>query len=199
LLTLDSVAAGIWSAAGSRSHAHAQAQANGFGRFRVRGALVACMALVLLASACQQQILEDLGLSDPTASNGLNESAQRDSVLALSNAARATARIAFFSPDPKLNVVAQAHARDMADRGYFGHVTPEGKTLVQRLREAGIVYSAAGENIAANFSALATVDAWMESPAHRQNLLNGAFHKLGVGVYRNSLQPQIYYVQVFTN
>jgi uncharacterized protein YkwD len=161
--------------------------------------LLTCLALMLLASGCQQRILEDLGVSDSSTSNGLNESAQRDSVLALSNVARATARIAILSLDPKLNSVAQAHARDMADRGYFSHVTPEGKTLSQRLREAGIPFSAAGENIAANFSARATVQAWMESPGHRQNLLNGTFRKLGVGVYRNSLQAQTYYVQVFTN
>jgi uncharacterized protein YkwD len=198
-LTRDSAATVIRGSAGWRPQALAEAQANDIAGFGMRRVLLTSLSLLLLASACQRRALDELGLSDPNTPNGLNESSQRDSVLALSNAARATARAAALSLDPKLNTVAQSHARDMAQRGYFGHVTPEGKTLSQRLRGAGITFSAAAENIAANFSARATVQAWMKSPAHRQNLLNGAFGRLGVGVYRNSLQPQIYYVQVFTN
>jgi uncharacterized protein YkwD len=87
----------------------------------------------------------------------------------------------------------------MAERGYFSHTTPEGKTFTQRLRESGASYSTAGENIAGNHSAKGAVDAWLASTGHRQNMLNPAFRRLGVGVFRTPTSPYTYYVQVFTN
>jgi uncharacterized protein YkwD len=124
---------------------------------------------------------------------------QRDSVLLLTNSARSSAGGPGLVLDALLTAVAHAHARDMAERAYFDHTSPEGKTFSQRLRESGASYSTAGENIARNFSAKGAVDAWLNSTGHRQNMLNPAFRRLGVGVFRTLSSPYTYYVQVFTN
>jgi uncharacterized protein YkwD len=122
---------------------------------------------------------------------------QRDSILSLGDAARADAGTARLTPDPRLDVVATAHARDMAERAYFAHVTPEGHDLARRLADAGIVYATAGENIGGNAGARGVVGAWLASPGHRQNLLSPAFERIGVGVFRTPSSPYTYYVQVF--
>lgn len=128
----------------------------------------------------------------------INGDAHRDSVLVLTNSARTGAGVASLVLDARLTAFALAHARDMAERGYFSHTTPDGKTFSTRLREAGIS-GPAGENIAGNFSAAGAVQAWLNSSGHRANMLNGTFRRLGVGVYRTLESPYTYYVQVFTN
>ncbi|MGR7002617.1 CAP domain-containing protein [Yinghuangia aomiensis] len=70
----------------------------------------------------------------------------------------------------------------MADRGYFSHDTPEGKTPWDRAKAAGIGYLGA-ENIARGQKTPAAVmEAWMNSPGHRANILDCSLTKLGVGV-----------------
>jgi uncharacterized protein YkwD len=92
--------------------------------------------------------------------------------------------------DGRLERAAESHARDMVRRGYFSHVTPEGETVSDRLRDAGYLGSRApwrvGEALAWGRRRLstpaATVRAWMESPPHRRVLLNGRYREIGVGV-----------------
>ncbi|MGH7503966.1 MAG: CAP domain-containing protein [Longimicrobiales bacterium] len=129
----------------------------------------------------------------------INATLQRDTILNLSNAARSQTGAAALMLNSQLTQVAQAHAKDMAERRYFSHTTPEGITFIQRLQRAGITNSYAGENIAGNSSAAGAIQAWLNSSGHRANMLNGAFRHLGVGVYRTPTSPYTYYVQVFTN
>ena len=89
--------------------------------------------------------------------------------------------------DEELVAVARAHAQDMALRGYFDHVTPEGKTLRDRLKEAGIEKHWVGENIRANThppdqAVGLTIGAFMGSQPHRENILAEPYTRLGVGV-----------------
>jgi uncharacterized protein YkwD len=122
-----------------------------------------------------------------------------DSVTQLTNEARAASSLGALARDPALDAVAFAHARDMAVRRYFSHTSPDGTTFTQRLRNAGVNYGSAGENIAGNASAQGAVQAWLGSPGHRANMLNGSFGRIGVGVHREADSPYTYYVQVFTN
>jgi uncharacterized protein YkwD len=122
-----------------------------------------------------------------------------DSVLDLTNAARADARVAPLVASAELDAVARAHARDMAERRYFSHTTPDGVTFTQRLTANGVAYRRAGENIAGNSSAAGAVAAWLGSSGHRANILSGGFGRLGVGIHREPDSPYTYYVQVFTD
>lgn len=82
----------------------------------------------------------------------------------------------------QLRRAARAHAKDMADRGYFDHDDPDGLTPFDRMREAGFRGCAMGENIALGQpSPKAVVDAWLNSPGHCANIRNPVFDQIGVG------------------
>ena len=75
----------------------------------------------------------------------------------------------------------------MAQKGYFAHVSPEGLTPWYWLGEVGYTFSHAGENLAVNFAEPEeVVDAWMNSLAHRTNILNGNFQEIGIAISHNS-------------
>ncbi|HEY7728030.1 MAG TPA: CAP domain-containing protein, partial [Candidatus Eisenbacteria bacterium] len=85
--------------------------------------------------------------------------------------------------DPRVAAVAEGHSRDMVDRSYFSHVSPDGETPWDRLAAAGISYSAAGENIAYGYpTGSAVLAAWLGSPGHRANIENPSFTRHGVGL-----------------
>lgn len=100
----------------------------------------------------------------------------------------------------KLVAAAQAKADDMAEKGYFAHDSPDGKTSWHWFREAGYSFAYAGENLAVDFSdSEDVVDAWMDSPTHRANIRDGRFTEIGiataVGTYEG--RKAIYVVQMF--
>ncbi|SET79247.1 Uncharacterized conserved protein YkwD, contains CAP (CSP/antigen 5/PR1) domain [Geodermatophilus poikilotrophus] len=103
-------------------------------------------------------------------------------VLALVNEARAGAGCGALTADPALAAVARAHSADMRDRDYFSHTSPEGLSPFDRAERAGVDYSRA-ENIAfGQADAAAVMEAWLESPGHRENILDCELTRLGVGV-----------------
>lgn len=118
-------------------------------------------------------------------------------VLAAVNQFRAEAGVAPVSLDSSLNHVAQLKADDMGKNDYFDHTSPTYGSPFDMLDSFGIVYSAAGENIAQGpVSAYGVVELWMTSPGHRANILDSAFTKMGVG-YCN-VNGTTYWVQIFT-
>lgn len=124
-----------------------------------------------------------------------DEAAMAREVVVLANQKRAEVGCGPVADDPAFAAVSQAHARDMSERGYFDHTTPEGITPWDRAGAAGI--NASGENIAAvSPSAQGVIDAWMGSPGHRDNMLNCGQTKLGVGVYLTGPHKP-YWVQLF--
>lgn len=82
----------------------------------------------------------------------------------------------------ELRCAARAHSKDMADRGYFDHVDPDGNGPGERFDAAGYSGRTWGENIAAgNATAAATMEQWMNSDGHCSNIMNPSFSELGVG------------------
>ena len=95
--------------------------------------------------------------------------------------------------DSSLNKVAQAKAADMAQNNYFDHNSPTYGSPFDMMKQFGVSYRTAGENIAmGQRSPQEVMEQWMNSQGHRQNILNGSFTKIGVG-YVNG-----YWVQEFT-
>lgn len=79
--------------------------------------------------------------------------------------------------------VAKGHSADMEANNYFDHLSPFNGDLGQRLTREGIAFSKAGENIAWNYADAAEAHhGWMNSPGHRQNIVDPEFTHLGVGV-----------------
>ncbi len=114
--------------------------------------------------------------------------------LAAVNAERRKAGRAPMTLSPALNAIAQAHACDMAQRGFFSHTTPEGAGMMDRARRAGSTdLCTLGENIARGQRDVPTVmDSWMRSPGHRRNILDRRFRIAGFG-----RGPDAHWVQVF--
>lgn len=91
-----------------------------------------------------------------------------------------------------LNQAAQTKANDMAARDYWSHDTPDGQTPWSFMVAAGYNYQTAGENLAYGFTTASdAINAWMNSPDHRANILNTTYHDIGIGIvnipnYQNS-------------
>ena len=81
-----------------------------------------------------------------------------------------------------LQKVARLHCTDMFARGYFSHVTPDGKSPFDRMADANITYLAAGENLAYAPTIDIAHRGLMESPGHRANILSKDFGHIGIGV-----------------
>jgi uncharacterized protein YkwD len=123
-----------------------------------------------------------------------------------------------FEWDDTLGSLARAHSEDMAKRGYFKHVNPEGETPMQRLQQAGYnKCRLVGENIYQNnlysraitekkrttydWNSMETITAttlksWMDSPSHRENILQNDYTREGIGVAIAS-DDKVYITQVF--
>jgi uncharacterized protein YkwD len=85
--------------------------------------------------------------------------------------------------DPRLQAAAQAHANDMATRGYFSHTSLDGRSPAQRVRAAGYPSSYIGENIAWGYRDWnAAITGWMNSAGHRANLLRREYQDIGLGL-----------------
>lgn len=84
------------------------------------------------------------------------------------------------------SVLAQAaelKARDMAEKGYFAHNSPEGKSPWYWFDTAGYEFVHAGENLAVDFADSGDVNrAWMDSTGHRKNILNENFTEIGIAI-----------------
>lgn len=133
------------------------------------------------------------GVTNP-GSNLSDAGPAEQEVFSLVNEQRQSAGLNTLEWCDGLGELAGAHSNDMCDRGFFSHVNPEGEDPTDRARagHAGsytftsIVpdpYSGIAENIATGFSTAQDVmDAWMDSPGHRANILNGNYTHIGVGL-----------------
>jgi uncharacterized protein YkwD len=109
--------------------------------------------------------------------------------LCLLNEQRAAHGLDPLSESATLDRAADGYAQDMVDRRFFDHVSPGGRTMLERMKAAGWVPAgswSAGENIAWGTGSLSTpasiVDGWMHSAGHRANILNGGFGQIGIGI-----------------
>lgn len=103
-------------------------------------------------------------------------------VIALTNNERKKRGLSQLTLDTKLRSAARDHSRDMQQRGFFSHTSPirEKEHFSQRAQNHGTTANA--ENIATgNSTAAAVMDQWMKSTGHRQNMLNPAMKRIGVG------------------
>ncbi|MFE6338939.1 CAP domain-containing protein [Streptomyces sp. NPDC057798] len=104
-------------------------------------------------------------------------------VLRLVNEERAKAGCNAVAANSALADLAAAFSEDMDKRGFFDHTDPDGASPWDRAKKAGIT-GLGGENIArGQADAAAVMDAWMNSPGHKANILNCDFKTLGVGVH----------------
>lgn len=121
-------------------------------------------------------------------------------MLELVNTRRREAGLAPLRLHPLLHRAAQSHAEDMLARSYYGHQSPEGRTVRERLEAVGYLVRFAAENLALGHHSVEEVMAgWMGSEIHRRNLLSRRFTELGIGLAygKNDRGYQILWVQNF--
>ena len=100
----------------------------------------------------------------------------------LTNEQRRRNGLAALQIDTQLSQVAQTKSQDMQRNGYFSHTSPTYGSPFDMMRDFGVSYRTAGENIAqGQRTPQEVVNAWMNSAGHRQNILNGNFTHIGVG------------------
>ena len=114
----------------------------------------------------------------------------------LINQQRAQNGLAALKIDMEVQNVARIKAKDMVNNNYFSHTSPTYGSPFDMMKSFKILYNTAGENIAGNSSNSSAVTAWMNSPGHRANILNGSYNYTGVGVVTGSKYGKIY-VQMF--
>lgn len=125
-------------------------------------------------------------------------SADEAEVVRLVNVERQKAGLKPVQASSKLADVARLKSKDMADKNYFSHTSPTYGSPFDMMRQFGINYRTAGENIAKGYLNPASVmNGWMNSQGHRENILNPSFGTLGVGAYK--VGNTIYWTQMFTN
>lgn len=122
-------------------------------------------------------------VTEPARSSSPADQAIVNEVLNLVNAERTKVPgCPALTLNPKLTTAAQGHSEDMALRNYFSHTSLDGTTPAQRVSNAGYDWSMTGENIAAGQTTPAEVmNAWMNSPGHKANILNCGYTEIGIG------------------
>ena len=142
---------------------------------------VAFMAMPAAAAACAN--------ADIVPSPG-NLGDVKAATMCLVNEERAQRGLRRLGGDNKLARAALRHSKDMVARRYFDHRSPNGATMVHRAKKVRYFASASRWQLAENLawgtgtlgSPRAIVVAWMNSAAHRDNILNGALREAGLGV-----------------
>jgi len=104
-------------------------------------------------------------------------------IVDLANQARSEVNLAPLKLNAKLNVSAQGKAADMMAKQYFAHISPEGVEPWFWFDQAGYNYTYAGENLALGFETAEGVHkAWMNSPGHRDNIINPNYNDIGIAI-----------------
>lgn len=115
----------------------------------------------------------------------------------LVNTSRAKYSLPQLTYRPELVPIARAYAIDMWQRKYFGHISPEGKSVIDRLKKENISFKLVGENLAMSSSVVTAEIGLINSDEHRENILDKDYTHIGVGVIQNGVHGSIY-IQIFT-
>jgi uncharacterized protein YkwD len=176
----------------------AAAEARGFTAHRLAAAhagtramksVLATTARTPSQAAVQAQVPAECPNADLVPDPG-NLETVRAAILCLHNKVRAENRLRPLHPNARLRAAAERHSSDMVSASFFDHTTPRGVTMVDRILGARYVRAdrgwVLGENLEWGTGSLATprgaVQAWLDSPGHRANLLKRGYRDMGVGI-----------------
>ena len=179
---------------------------------RIKSLVIAVLVAVIFisASAFMPKSIDVLGVASVNASNISSEAAPlaaefsdyENTIAALINNYRAENGINAIAADGLLNQVAEIRSQDLLGRNYFSHYTPEGTNVFDVMKANGVVYSYAGENLAQSAPASAGtpegfLNAWINSPTHRDNMVRAEYTKIGVSMVEIDSRRVV--TTVFTN
>jgi hypothetical protein len=122
---------------------------------------------------------------------GVTSGVDQQELIRLTNEERKKKGLPEVTEDPRLNAAAMEKARNMFEENYWAHYSPSGKDPWGFIQAAGYKFSYAGENLARNFyTSNEVVQAWMNSPTHRDNIVNSHYSNIGIAVLEGTLNGQ---------
>jgi uncharacterized protein YkwD len=138
---------------------------------------------------------------DPAASPAPASTSPQDTfdqqILGLVNQERAKVGADPLRINEQLDLAADQHTLDQASMNKMSHTGSNGSNMGDRIKNAGYVFSYAGENVAYGFGdAAAVMSGWMNSEGHRQNILNPNYKEIGIG-YAQGADGRPYWTQDF--
>ncbi|MDP1722628.1 MAG: CvpA family protein [Candidatus Gottesmanbacteria bacterium] len=119
-------------------------------------------------------------------------------MVALVNEERSKIGLGELRIDEQLTDTARRHSRDMFERRYFSHFSPEGHDVSYRAKQSGIEYSLIGENLAYAPNVSTAHTGFMNSEGHRKNILDGQWSRIGIGTIDGDVYGKMF-TQVFAN
>lgn len=112
-------------------------------------------------------------------------------IVDITNVKRREQGLSVLRLDAQLSAAAAAKAGDMIARNYWAHVSPIGTQPWFFITQSGYGYRYAGENLARDFNdSQGVVQAWIDSPSHRENLFNTRYQDIGVAVVNGTITGQ---------
>ena len=163
---------------------------------RIKKIVFAALAAAALTGAAGAVHLDRPVQGSSSVSAGIQNSSAASEVVRLTNSARGQNGYAALVEDGALSEAAAVRAREIARS--FSHTRPSGASFSSALSESGVSYLRAGENIASGQkSASEVVNAWMNSPGHRANILNSSYSRIGSASV--NVDGTLYWVQLFAD
>ena len=163
---------------------------------RIKKIVFAALAAAALTGAAGAVHLDRPVQGSSSVSAGIQSSSAASEVVRLTNSARSQNGYAALVEDGALSAAAAVRAREIARS--FSHTRPSGASFSSALSESGVSYLRAGENIASGQkSASEVVNAWMNSPGHRANILNSSYSRIGSASV--NIDGTLYWVQLFAD
>ena len=163
---------------------------------RIKKIVFAALAAAALTGAAGEVHLDRPVQGSSSVSAGIQSSSAASEVVRLTNSARSQNGYAALVEDGALSEAAAVRAREIARS--FSHTRPSGASFSSALSESGVSYLRAGENIASGQkSASEVVNAWMNSPGHRANILNSSYSRIGSASV--NINGTLYWVQLFAD
>jgi uncharacterized protein YkwD len=159
--------------------------------------VASCLRLAPLAALFALALPGPAAVAAPAACDSAEAAAARlsertvvRSTLCVLNAERARHGLRPLRLDRRLSRAARGHSEDMARHDYFDHTSRDGASFIDRIRRTGYLAGARGWRVAENIawgtahlsSPRAITRAWMNSPGHRANILDGSYREIGIGV-----------------
>lgn len=163
---------------------------------RIKKIVFAALAAAALTGAAGAVHLDRPVQGSSSVSASIQSSSVASEVVRLTNSARSQNGYAALVEDGALSEAAAVRAREIARS--FSHTRPSGASFSSALSESGVSYLRAGENIASGQkSASEVVNAWMNSPGHRANILNSSYSRIGSASV--NIDGTFYWVQLFAD
>lgn len=120
---------------------------------------------------------------------GYSSNISPEKIIELTNIERSKLGLGILKENKLLSEAARQKASDMFSFNYWAHVSPSGRTPWAFFNDVGYKYQYAGENLARDFKEPDNVvRAWMNSPSHRDNVVNSKYQEIGVAVVDGTLQ-----------